>query len=270
MRFCSSCGARSLSRRPKATIFRDTSARRAGAIHYENPKVVVGALPEWKTGSSLSSRIEPRHGFWTVPAGFMENRETTADAAARETEEEARARIEVGALLYSLVNISHISQVHLFYRARLLDLDFGPGPESLEVRLFSEAEIPWDDIAFRSIHLTLRHFFEDRRRGSFGFIPPILRHRGRGPAPRAADGLPGKPPQANAGQTPIQPRRRRMASLPSRGRRLSRASVNGAFVRNQLEGHEFVATKAWMRIESPGARRSPRRKWNSPSGRPSR
>ena len=178
MRFCSSCGAEVTLKTPEGDNLPRHVCEACGAIHYENPKVVVGALPEWEDRILLCRRaIEPRHGFWTVPAGFMENRETTADAAARETEEEARARIEVGAL-YSLVNISHISQVHLFYRARLLDLDFGPGPESLEVRLFSEAEIPWDDIAFRSIHLTLRHFFEDRRRGSFGFHTADLAPQG--------------------------------------------------------------------------------------------
>ena len=142
MRFCSSCGAEVTLKTPEGDNLPRHVCEACGTIHYENPKVVVGALPEWEDRILLCRRaIEPRHGFWTVPAGFMENRETTADAAARETEEEARARIEVGAL-YSLVNISHISQVHLFYRARLLDLDFGPGPESLEVRLFSEAEIP--------------------------------------------------------------------------------------------------------------------------------
>lgn len=134
-----------------------------------NPKLVVGAIPEWDDRILLCRRaIEPRHGFWTLPAGFMENAETTAAAAARETLEEACARISVGEM-FTLINVPHISQVHIVYRARLLDLDFAPGDESLEVGLFSEEEIPWDRIAFRTIALTLRHYFEDRRSGRFGF-----------------------------------------------------------------------------------------------------
>jgi ADP-ribose pyrophosphatase YjhB (NUDIX family) len=140
-----------------------------GAIHYQNPKLVVGAIPEWEDRILLCRRaIEPRHGRWTLPAGFMENAETTAEAAARETLEEACARIEVGEM-FTLISVPHISQVHIVYRARLLDLDFRPGDESLEVALFSEAEIPWDDIAFRTIALTLRHYFDDRRQGTFRF-----------------------------------------------------------------------------------------------------
>ena len=138
-----------------------------GTIHYENPKMVVGAIPEWEGKVLLCRRaIEPRHGFWTLPAGFMENNETAAQAAARETAEEALARVEIIAL-YALYNIPHISQVHLFFRSRLLDLDFMAGSESLEVALFSEESIPWEDLAFSSVRNTLRHFFEDRHRGVF-------------------------------------------------------------------------------------------------------
>jgi ADP-ribose pyrophosphatase YjhB (NUDIX family) len=140
-----------------------------GSIHYLNPKLVVGAIPEWEDRILLCRRaIEPRLGHWTLPAGFMENAETTAQAAARETLEEACARIEVGDI-FTLINVPHISQVHIVYRARLLDLDFCPGQESLEVALFAEPEIPWHDIAFRTISLTLRHYFDDRRAGSFRF-----------------------------------------------------------------------------------------------------
>lgn len=138
-----------------------------GAIHYENPKMVVGAIPEWGDKILLCRRaIEPRHGLWTLPAGFMENRETAAEAAARETAEEAHARVEIGEL-YALYNLPHISQVHLFFRSRLLDLDFMPGSESLEVALFGERDIPWERIAFSSVRHTLTHFFEDRSRGVF-------------------------------------------------------------------------------------------------------
>jgi ADP-ribose pyrophosphatase YjhB (NUDIX family) len=142
---------------------------RCGTIHYQNPKMVIGAIPEWEDRILLCRRaIEPRAGLWTLPAGFMENEETTAQAAARETLEEACARIEVGEM-FSLINVPHINQVHILYRARLLDLDFAPGAESLEVQLFKEADIPWEAIAFRTIGLTLRHFFEDRKAGSYGF-----------------------------------------------------------------------------------------------------
>jgi ADP-ribose pyrophosphatase YjhB (NUDIX family) len=111
--------------------------------------------------------IEPRYGKWTLPAGFMENGETVAAAAARETLEEACARIELGPM-FTMISVPYISQVHVIYRARLLDLDFAPGEETLEVRLFREDEIPWDEIAFRTISQSLRLFFADRKAGNFG------------------------------------------------------------------------------------------------------
>ncbi|AYH42879.1 NUDIX hydrolase [Azoarcus sp. DN11] len=168
MKYCSDCGANVTLRIPPGDTLPRHVCVSCGTIHYQNPKIVVGAIPEWGDRILLCRRaIEPRHGYWTLPAGFMENAESTAEAAARETLEEACARIEVGAL-FTLISVPHINQVHIVYRARLLDLDFGPGEESLEVALFEERDIPWDDIAFRTISLTLRHYFEDRRRGSFG------------------------------------------------------------------------------------------------------
>jgi ADP-ribose pyrophosphatase YjhB (NUDIX family) len=138
-------------------------------IHYQNPKLVVGTIPEWEDRILLCRRaIEPRHGKWTLPAGFMENGETTSDAAARETLEEACAVVDIGEM-FSLVDLSHIDQVHIFYRARLRDLSFHPGEESLETVLFAEADIPWDEIAFRTTTLTLRHYFDDRRNGGWHF-----------------------------------------------------------------------------------------------------
>lgn len=110
--------------------------------------------------------IEPRYGYWTLPAGFMENNETCGGAALRETFEEAGARIALGPM-YSFVDLPHISQIHIIYRARLLDLDFKPGEESLEASLMTEQDIPWSEIAFRSVEYTLKCFFEDRRRGRF-------------------------------------------------------------------------------------------------------
>ena len=168
MKYCSNCGATVAFRIPPGDSLPRHVCEQCGTIHYQNPKLVVGALAEWGDRILLCRRaIEPRHGMWTLPAGFMENDETTAQAAARETLEEACARIEVGEL-YTLIDVPHISQVHIVYRARLLDLDFRAGEESLDVALFTEDEIPWEQIAFRSIAISLRLFFDDRRSGQWG------------------------------------------------------------------------------------------------------
>ena len=136
-------------------------------IHYENPLNVVGTLPVWHDRVLLCRRaIEPRRGLWTLPAGFMELGETTAQGAIRETTEEAGARVELEGL-YSLINVVRVGQVHLFYRARLLGANFAPGTESLEVKLFAEDEVPWDEIAFRTTRMTLQFYFDDRRQGQF-------------------------------------------------------------------------------------------------------
>ena len=140
-----------------------------GEIHYQNPKLVVGTVPEHEGRLLLCRRaIEPRYGYWTLPAGFMENDETCGQAAARETLEEAGARVELGAP-FTLISVPHVNQVHLFYRARLADLSFQPGEETLEVALFEEATVPWKDVAFRTVAATLRHWFADRQKGAFGF-----------------------------------------------------------------------------------------------------
>jgi len=137
-----------------------------GAVHYQNPKLVVGCVPELADGRILLCKraIEPRLGYWTIPAGFMENGETTQDAARRESYEEALANVEIGSLL-AVVHVLHADQVHVMFRARLPEPRFGPGAESLEVVLCDEASIPWQDIAFRSVDFALRRYFEDRRRG---------------------------------------------------------------------------------------------------------
>lgn len=138
-----------------------------GHTHYVNPLNVVGTLPVWGEQVLLCKRnIEPRKGFWTLPAGFMELGESTAEGAVRETDEEAGARIEMQGL-YSIFNVVAAGQVHIFYRARLLDTDFAPGPESMEVCLFHEHEIPWEDLAFRTVRMTLERYFEDRKRDRF-------------------------------------------------------------------------------------------------------
>lgn len=137
-------------------------------IHYENPLNVVGTVPHWGDRILLCKRnIEPRWGKWTLPAGFMELNETTSEGAARETVEEAGAQFELQEL-FTLLNVARVGQVHLFYRARLTSDQFAPGHETIEARLFSEDEIPWDEIAFRTVKETLERFFADRRNGAFG------------------------------------------------------------------------------------------------------
>ena len=140
-----------------------------GTVHYENPLNVVGTVPYWGEQVLLCKRnIEPRWGKWTLPAGFMELNETVAQGAARETLEESGAVFELEGL-FTLVNVAQVGQVHLFYRARLLSAQFDPGHETLEARLFTEAEIPWEEIAFRTVKETLTRYFDDRRSGKFSF-----------------------------------------------------------------------------------------------------
>jgi len=169
MKFCSNCAAPVVRRVPPGDALPRFVCDQCGEIHYQNPKLVVGAVPEWEGRVLLCRRaIEPRYGYWTLPAGFMENDETAGDGAVRETQEEAGARIELLAA-YTLLSVPMVNQVHLFFRARLLDLEFAPGEESLEVALFEEADIPWKEIAFRTVGLTLKHWFADRAGGEFRF-----------------------------------------------------------------------------------------------------
>ena len=136
-------------------------------VHYENPLNVVGTIPYWEEKVLLCKRnIEPRWGKWTLPAGFMELNETVAEGAARETVEESGAQFELEGF-FSLVNVARVGQVHMFYRARLLSDVFEPGFETIEARLFAEDEIPWDEIAFRTVKETLERYFSDRRAGHF-------------------------------------------------------------------------------------------------------
>lgn len=177
MNYCTQCGAKVELRIPEGDTHLRHVCRQCGEIHYLNPKLVIGCIAEQNGDILLCRRaIEPRHGFWTLPAGFMENGESTIEAALRETREEACAQVAIEGL-FALVNIPHISQVHLFYRGQLLGNEFGAGEESLETALFSEDAIPWDDLAFRSVALCLRAYFEDRRNGQFRFhenslLPP--------------------------------------------------------------------------------------------------
>jgi ADP-ribose pyrophosphatase YjhB (NUDIX family) len=170
IKHCRNCGTAVVYRVPDDG---DTHQRAVcpscDTIHYENPLNVVGTVPHWGEQVLLCKRnIEPRWGKWTLPAGFMELGETTAEGAARETDEEAGAQIELGEL-FTLMNVARVGQVHLYYRARLLSKQFNPGFETIEARLFTEDQIPWDEIAFRTVRETLEHYFADRRRGQFGF-----------------------------------------------------------------------------------------------------
>jgi ADP-ribose pyrophosphatase YjhB (NUDIX family) len=140
-----------------------------GEVHYQNPRMVVGTIPEHEGRILLCRRaIEPRYGYWTLPAGFLENDESVAQGASRETLEEAGAQVELGEP-FSMISVPYVHQVHLFYRARLLGLEFKPGEETLEVALFEEARIPWKEIAFRTVGRTLKLWFADRARQSFTF-----------------------------------------------------------------------------------------------------
>ena len=166
---CKQCGAAVVYRLPDDGDAKERAVCPVcNTIHYENPLNVVGTVPHWGDQVLLCKRnIEPRYGKWTLPAGFMEMGETTAEGAARETDEEAGAQFEMQGL-FSLVNVVHVGQVHLFYRARLLSDQFKPGIETIEARLFTEEEIPWDELAFRTVKETLKRYFADRRSGHYG------------------------------------------------------------------------------------------------------
>lgn len=149
------------------------------SIHYQNPRIIAGCLPIYENQVLLCKRsIEPRAGKWTLPAGFMENGESIEEGALRETSEEANANAEI-LHIYTLFSLPHISQVYMFYRAKLLDLDFSAGEETLEVRLFEEKDIPWDELAFPVIVQTLEHFFEDRKRDEFPVRSKNIVYSGR-------------------------------------------------------------------------------------------
>ena len=167
MKYCSDCGHTVSQKIPKGDDRLRYVCDNCGAIHYQNPRIIVGTLPVYGDQVLLCRRaIEPRKGFWTLPAGFMENGETTVEGAVRESWEEARARLS-NEKLYRLFDLSYIDQVYMFYLADLVDGEFSAGPESLDVKLFNETDIPWDEIAFGVVVDTLKEFFEDRKKGLF-------------------------------------------------------------------------------------------------------
>ena len=168
---CRTCGAAVVYRVPDDGDTRQRAVcPQCHTIHYENPLNVVGTVPFWgATGEQVllcKRNIEPRRGKWTLPAGFMELGETAAQGAARETDEEAGAQIEMQGL-FTIINVVRVGQLHLFYRARLLDTRLNPGHETLEARLFSEHEIPWEELAFKTVRETLTRYFADRATGQF-------------------------------------------------------------------------------------------------------
>lgn len=167
MNFCSHCGNQLNYIVPQGDDRPRHVCPACDRIHYINPKLVVGCVADWEDRILLCKRaIEPRYGKWTLPAGFLEAGETVAEGARRETLEEAKAKVEIIAP-YTLLNLTFVNQVYIMFRARLIDGKFGTGSESLDVRLFEEREIPWDDLAFKTVRETLRLFFEDRVAGRF-------------------------------------------------------------------------------------------------------
>ena len=163
--FCSNCGSRVVLKVPEGDLLPRHVCENCGTIHYLNPKIVVGCVPVYEDRILICKRgIEPRLGFWTICAGFMENGETLEEGAAREAREEALVDVEIGSLL-ALANVRHAEQVHVFFRARMRNAHFGVTHESLEVKLVTEDEIPWDDIAFPSTEFALRSYLSDRRAG---------------------------------------------------------------------------------------------------------
>ncbi len=176
MKFCSLCGGDIVMKIPPGDNRERFVCGQCSEVHYQNPKIVAGCIPEWEGRILLCKRaIEPRHGWWTLPAGFMENGETSVEAARRETLEEANARVEIVGL-YTLLNLPQINQVYMLFRASLQDLDFSPGEESLEVALFGRDAIPWDELAFPTVSHTLRFLVSDADQGVFKFrMGDILR-----------------------------------------------------------------------------------------------
>ena len=163
MKFCSNCGGAISHIIPQGDNRLRHVCAQCQTVHYQNPRIIAGCLPVWGDQVLLGRRaIEPRRGYWTLPAGFMENGETLEQAARRETDEEACVRLGPMAL-YQLFDLPHINQVHVFFRAELADLDFAVGVESLEVRLFEEHEIPWDALAFRTVSRALECYYLDRK-----------------------------------------------------------------------------------------------------------
>jgi ADP-ribose pyrophosphatase YjhB (NUDIX family) len=178
-KFCSTCGAPNQRDTPPGHNRPRDVCTRCNTIHYINPRLVVGTIPVYGDKILLCKRaIEPRYGFWTLPAGFMECKESTEEGALRETWEEAGAKVSIDGL-FSILDVPHVEQVHLFFKGQLIDGVFSSGTESLEVALFSEEEIPWENIAFRTVGLTLKWFFADRKKNAFDLHREVIHYHAK-------------------------------------------------------------------------------------------
>lgn len=165
MKFCSACGEALIRQIPPGDNRERMVCSSCGQVHYQNPLVVVGSVPLYRGSILLCRRaIEPRRGYWTVPAGFLELGETLGEGALRETWEEALLHVELGPLM-AVIDVVHAGQVHVFFSAAMTTAEFGAGEETLESRLFPLSEIPWEDIAFRSVGMALRHRLAQLRQG---------------------------------------------------------------------------------------------------------
>jgi ADP-ribose pyrophosphatase YjhB (NUDIX family) len=169
IKFCSNCGGLINKRIPKGDDRLRHICDSCGTVHYKNPKLVVGCIAEWKDKILMCRRaIAPQIGKWTLPAGYLESAETVAQGARRETLEEAKANVDI-IEPYALFNLTFVDQIYFIFRAKLINLDFGPGPESQEVVLMTEKDVPWDEIAFDVIKKILKCYFIDKSNGSFQF-----------------------------------------------------------------------------------------------------
>jgi ADP-ribose pyrophosphatase YjhB (NUDIX family) len=167
MKFCSSCGSLLRQGIPAGDDRLRHICDACDTVHYQNPKLIAGCIPVWQGRILLCKRaIEPRKGFWTLPAGFMELGETIAEAAAREAHEEANIDVAIGEI-FTIFNLPHISQVYVFFLAEMTSGSFSAGAESLETQLFDEEDIPWGEISFETVHRSLHYFLADRRTGQF-------------------------------------------------------------------------------------------------------
>jgi ADP-ribose pyrophosphatase YjhB (NUDIX family) len=176
MNYCSDCGEQVEQRIPDGDNRHRYVCTHCNVIHYQNPRIIAGTVPVWDNRILLCRRaIEPRYGYWTLPAGFMENQETTIEAAARETREEALAEVHIEGL-YAVIDVPHIDQVHIFYRATLVNGEYGVGEESLETQLFEPSEIPWEELSFPTVRKTLELFISDMKQQAFGVHVDSIRH----------------------------------------------------------------------------------------------
>lgn len=178
IKFCTQCGSAVGQKIPEGDDRPRSVCLDCGHIQYHNPKLVVGSIPIWEDKILLVKRsIEPCYGKWTLPAGYLENGESVVDGARRETSEEANATL--GEMHpFGLFNLTQIHQIYFMFYGKLLNTDFGAGHESLEVQLFKESEIPWNEIAFKVIHITLERYFADNAAQNLTFhMENIFFHR---------------------------------------------------------------------------------------------